>query len=92
MPRVSGWHPCPRDRSSALKSTPSVRRTLLAFSKRSAVFAVRERKPDLIWDSLIAHAIEDLAAGDVRDNLVALGLVFHCARRFRMSRSKSFTK
>jgi hypothetical protein len=54
--------------------------TLLTFSKRSAVLAVRKEEPGLIWDSLIAHAIEDLAAGDVRDNLVALGLVFHCAQ------------
>jgi hypothetical protein len=53
---------------------------LLAFSKRAAVLAVRRGEPDLIRDSLIAHAIEDLAAGDVRDNLVALGLVFHCAQ------------
>ena len=54
--------------------------TLLTFSKRVAVFAVHKEEPDLIRDSLIAHAIEDLAAGDVRDNLVALGLVFRSRR------------
>ncbi len=54
--------------------------TLLTFSKRAAVLAVRKGEPDLIRDSLIAHAIEDLAAEDVRDNMVALGLVYHCAR------------
>jgi hypothetical protein len=54
--------------------------TLLTFSKRAAVLAARKGERNLIRDSLIAHAIEDLAAGDVRDNLVALGLIFHCAR------------
>jgi hypothetical protein len=54
--------------------------TLLTFSKRAAILAVRQGVADLIRDSLIAHAIEDLAAEDVRDNMVALGLVFHCAR------------
>jgi hypothetical protein len=53
---------------------------LLTFSKRAAVFAVRNNDVDGIRESLIAHAIEDLAAGDVRDNLVALGLIYHCAR------------
>jgi hypothetical protein len=53
---------------------------LLTFSKRAAILGVRTGEPDLIRDSLIAHAIENLAAEDVRDNMVALGLVFHCAR------------
>ncbi len=55
--------------------------TLLTFSKRTAILAVRKDRPELIRDSLVAHAVEDLAAEDVRDNLVALGLVFHCAAR-----------
>ena len=54
--------------------------TLLGFSTRAAVMGVRNAEPDLIRDSLIAHAIENLAKGDVRENMIDLGLIFHCAR------------
>ena len=54
--------------------------TLLTFSKRAAILGARRGEPELIRDSLIAHAVENLAAEDVRDNFVALGLIFHCAR------------
>ena len=53
---------------------------LLTFSKRAAVFALRSERSDILRDSLIALAIEDLANGDVRDNMIPLGLIYHCAR------------
>jgi len=53
---------------------------LLTFAKRSAVCAARTRNPGLVKDSLTALAIENLACEDVRDDLVALGLIFHCAK------------
>jgi hypothetical protein len=54
---------------------------LVTFCKRTAVRAGRERRADWLSESLTAQALEGLAAGDVRDNLVALGLVYHCAQR-----------
>lgn len=54
--------------------------SLLTFSKRVAVQAVRQGKANLLRDSLLAQALENLAAGDVRDNMVALGLIYHCMR------------
>lgn len=56
---------------------------LLTFSKRAAISGLREKSLELIRDSLIAHAIEDLRWGDVRDNFVALGLIYYCARKNR---------
>ena len=66
--------------------------TLLTFSKRTAILAVRKDRPELIRDSLVAHAVEDLAAEDVRDNLVALGLVFHCDAQFILIQRACSTK
>lgn len=53
--------------------------SLITFSKRAAVRGLQTSDPDPIRLGLVALAIENLAAGDVRDDLVALGLVHHCA-------------
>ena len=52
---------------------------LLTFSKRAAVRGIQERDVEEVRLALIANAIENLAAKDVRDNLVALGLIYYCA-------------
>ena len=54
---------------------------LITFSKRAAILGLRKNSLELIRNSLIAQAIEDLRWGDVRDNLVALGLIYYCAHK-----------
>jgi|SRR5262245_155703 len=56
---------------------------LLTFSRRAAVRGLQTRRVVRIREALIAHAIENLAGTDVRDNLMTLGLVYHCAVRVR---------
>ena len=60
--------------------TPEQACLLLTFSKRAAVLAVRVGNMELVEDSLTALAIENLACEDVRDDLVALALIFHSAK------------
>jgi hypothetical protein len=52
----------------------------VGYSELAAVEAIRSKRTVAIQNALIAHVIENLAWGDVRDNLVRLGLVYHCAR------------
>ncbi|MEY4352657.1 MAG: hypothetical protein RLZZ609_898 [Cyanobacteriota bacterium] len=52
---------------------------LQAFARRSAVFGRRKSEWRHIMNGFIALAIEDLAAGDARDDLVTLALLYHCA-------------
>ncbi len=52
---------------------------LITFSKRAAVRGLQNADPTPIRTALLALAIENLANGDVRDDLVAIGLVHHCA-------------
>jgi hypothetical protein len=54
--------------------------TLLAFSRRSAVFGMRRRHPNLVTDALAAVAMIDPDRIDFRDALVALSLLHHAAR------------
>lgn len=53
--------------------------SLITFSKRAAVRGLQNADPTPIRTALLALAIENLANGDVRDDLVAIGLVHHCA-------------
>jgi hypothetical protein len=53
--------------------------TLFSFSRRSAVFAMRDRMASHIVDALTAVAMVDADRIDFRDALVVLGLVYHAA-------------
>jgi hypothetical protein len=53
--------------------------SLITFSKRAAVRGLQNADPMPIRTALLALAIENLANTDVRDDLVAIGLVHHCA-------------
>jgi hypothetical protein len=53
---------------------------LAVFGLRAAVLAAREHSPELARTSLIAFAIVDLAGKDVRDVLIGISLLCHCAR------------
>jgi hypothetical protein len=63
---------------------------LLSFSQRAAVRGIQTRRVVRIREALTAHAIENLAGGDVRDNLMALGLVYHCAAKVRRKPGELF--
>lgn len=54
---------------------------LLTFSRRAAVRGFQAKEAGPIRQALIALAVEDLSAGDVRDDLIALGLIYHCAAK-----------
>jgi hypothetical protein len=54
--------------------------TLLSFSRRSAVFAMRDRKIEHVVDGLTAVAIIEQSRIDFRDALGALSLLYHAAR------------
>jgi hypothetical protein len=54
--------------------------TLLSFSRRSAVFAMRDRKTEHIIDGLTAVAMIEKSRIDFRDALGALSLLHHAAR------------
>ncbi len=52
------------------------------FGFRAAVLGARQKSEHTIRLGLVAHAIEDLATGDVRDNLCLLTVLFNAAKRF----------
>ena len=54
--------------------------TLLAFSRRSAVFAMRDRKTQHVVDGLTAIAMIEQSRTDFRDALTALSLLHHAGR------------
>jgi hypothetical protein len=54
--------------------------TLLSFSRRAAVFAMRDLKTEHVIDGLTAVAITDQSCIDFRDALVALSLLYHAGR------------
>lgn len=54
---------------------------LNTFSRRAAVMAVRSGDGSWLELAATAQAVENLAAGDCRDNLVTLGLLHHCASK-----------
>ena len=53
--------------------------TLLSFSQRSAVFAMRDRKTERIVDGLTAVAMIEKSRIDFRDALGTLSLLLHAA-------------
>ena len=58
--------------------------TLLAFSKRQAVFAIREPSADAIEVGLAAIAMIESDRTDYRDVLVALSFLHHAAARLNL--------
>jgi hypothetical protein len=62
------------------------------YSRRMAVFGLRTGSEETIRNGLVAHAIENLAAGDVRDNIVALTLLFHAANRCSLDPFRLFSE
>ena len=53
--------------------------TLLSFSRRAAVFAMRDRRSELILDGLTAIAMIERSRIDFRDALGAMSLLHHAA-------------
>lgn len=51
---------------------------LSLFALRSAILAAREHSQPLARAALVAYAIADLVAGDIRDVLIGLSLLCHC--------------
>lgn len=66
--------------------------SLLTFAKRAAVRARRSKNPDLVSAGLTALAIDNLAQGDVRDSLVAIGLLFHVAKALDLETTQLFNR
>jgi hypothetical protein len=64
--------------------------TLLTFAKRAAVRARRTNDAKIIHNGLTALAIEDLAQGDVRDDLVTIGLLYHIASSLKAETTTLF--
>jgi len=54
--------------------------TLLSFSRRSAVFAMRDHKTEHVVDGLSAIAMVEKSRIDFRDAIGALSLLHHAAR------------
>src|SRR4029077_17153637 len=55
--------------------------TLISFSRRAAVFALRDKDAKLLQDGLDALAIIEAKRTDFRDILMALALLYHTASR-----------
>jgi hypothetical protein len=55
--------------------------TLLSFSQRASVFALREKSLDMVRDGLSAIAMIEAKRVDWRDILMALSLLYHSAQR-----------
>lgn len=70
-------------RRSAIRDSISMDQfyTLISFAERTAVFGVREARPDLVADGLTAIAMIDERRVDFRDILWCLGLVCYAANR-----------
>ncbi len=52
--------------------------SLLLFSRRWAVLGARAKSREMLRASLLAVAVEDLSAGDARDDLVTLAIPLRC--------------
>jgi hypothetical protein len=66
--------------------------TLLSFSKRSAVFAVRDHRRERVIEGLTAVAMIDKSRIDFRDGLQALGLLQYAASAVGEPVEDSFRK
>lgn len=64
--------------------------TLLLFSQRSSVFAIREQNPGHLINGLRAVAMIDLKKVDPRDVLLPLSLLYHSAERIKQNPDKLF--
>ena len=66
--------------------------TLISFSQRSAVFAMRDRGTEHIVDGLTAMAMIEQDRIDCRDALGTLSLLHHAARAIRLNTVELFGK
>lgn len=64
--------------------------TLLSFSKRSAVFALREQDVNWVNNGLTAIAMIEAERTDFRDILMSLSLLYHSAKRIGADANQLF--
>src|SRR6185295_15125219 len=64
--------------------------TLLKFSERSAVFAMREKNVKWIKSGLTAIAMIEVERTDFRDILMSLSLLYHSANRIGANANQLF--
>jgi len=64
--------------------------TLLTFSQRAAVFAMRERDVNWVNNGLTAIAMIEAKRTDARDILMALSLLYHSAKRIGANADQLF--
>lgn len=64
--------------------------TLLTFSKRAAVFAIREQSVEWIKNGLTAVAIIEAERIDYRDTLMSVPLLYHSAKRIGANADQLF--
>jgi len=64
--------------------------TLIEFARRSAVFALRNKDPDVLNNGLIGIAMIEAERTDYRDILAALALLHHSATRIGINASSAF--
>jgi hypothetical protein len=64
--------------------------TLLTFSRRSAVFALRDQRVEHVRDGLRAIAMIEAERVDFRDVLLAVSLLHHAATRIGVDASRQF--
>lgn len=64
--------------------------TLMTFGRRSAVFAMREKKVEIARHGLTAIAMIDQQRVDFRDILMCLSLLYHAANRVGADADKMF--
>ena len=83
-------HPAER---AAIRSAGTVKqyRIMLVYCARMVVLCVRRRDPELLFESLVAHAVEDFR-WDARDNLVVLSLVHHSAGKLGVDSAALFAR
>ncbi len=64
--------------------------TLMTFGRRSAVFAMREKKAEIARQGLTAIAMIDQQRVDFRDISMCLSLLYHAANRVGADANKMF--
>jgi hypothetical protein len=83
---------CSEQKRAAMRSDISMKEfyTLLLFSHRAAVFAIREQSVAWVFNGLTAVAMIEAERVDWRDILVALGLLHHAATRVGLGADRLF--
>ncbi len=66
--------------------------TLFEFARRSSVFALRDKDPDILNSALISIAMIEAERTDFRDILITLALLHHSAKRIGLDPSSTFLK